>query len=493
MNAVKKILLLLCVFFIHATPVWASPECDKYTDCDTMVACELALQVETAIAGGTTDYNGAVARALNVSDNCKTYPDKFRKNIDITVSKTPLVTVVVNWDSVRSRMQYGDQANFTNDDHTLLAIIVDFLGPDTDAQEKFFQALATAYINANAQDETARLNDAFVLDFLGTDDNFNKYHSVIIDLTGTAVNEDLGIDINWDDVLTVVSNVLDTTLQQRGAIVCENNRSYQLGIDVAGWLATAVAAVATFYAGGAGGAAVATGRAAIGTGLKAAAKGVAKVGGKATSRKIIKAGIRTVGKDAMKRGALKTGVKNFVKAAGKNLANKWVALAATGAAVWGLGKKTTSTGTTIYSLLSSDLDKSFLNCHDLDHNEGCYTVCGDGKGGDDYLNKYALKPVLGKNYCVNPQDYALYEINPDGSRGKLMVYSISKHDELKTRLTQKVQESSESYGTLGMEHWGCDWNEDDIDMYFGAYVYDPDTLELTDEAMVIDDAMRLDN
>ena len=167
MNAVKKILLLLCVLFIHATPVWASPECDKYTDCDTMVACELALQVETAIAGGTTDYNGAVARALNVSDNCKTYPDKFRKNIDITVSKTPLVTVVVNWDSVRSRMQYGDQANFTNDDHTLLAIIVDFLGPDIDAEKKFFQALATAYINANAQDETARLNDAFVLDFLG--------------------------------------------------------------------------------------------------------------------------------------------------------------------------------------------------------------------------------------------------------------------------------------------------------------------------------------
>ena len=136
-----------------------------------------------------------------------------------------------------------------------------------------------------------------------------------------------------------------------------------------------------------------------------------------------------------------------------------------------------------------------MNCHDLDHNEGCYTVCGDGKGEDDYLNKYALKPVLGKTYCVNPGDYALYEIKPDGSRGDVLVYDDKHHNEIIKKIKASVVEKAWGgwYDWEWYPYKGCDWNEDDIDMYFGFYAYDPDTLEITKEGMVIDDAIRLDD
>lgn len=483
-----------------------SSECEKHTDCDTLVACELVLQAENAISGLSADYEGAVANAASYRQACSNYPDLFKKNIDTTISETPLLKLTIDWENVRKRMRHGEQGAFNNEELQLVQLIVDVIGPDTTSQKKFFESLATAYINANKNNETIHLDDAFVLDFLGTSDNFNKYRLVIRDLTGYTKEEDLGIDISWDDILTEISNVIDTSEQKRGIIVCENNRSYQFSIDAVGWIATAVAAVLTFYAGGAGGAAVAAGRAAIGTGLKASAKAVAKVGGKAAAKNMSKAGSKQLAKSAVKlglkspgktgllfkgwqnytgKGVLKTGAKNFVKTVGKNLKNKWTQLAAGGAALWALGEGTKSGGSPLYSLLSSDLDKEYLNCHDLDHNEGCYTVCGDGQA-NDFLNKYAFEPVLGKTYCVNPNDYALYEINPDGSRGNAMIFDSNKKTEILNKIKQHVQDQ-------GTRDFGCDYNEDDIDMYIGFFVYDPDTLEISTEAMVIDEAIRLDD
>lgn len=515
MKLIKKIFIgiIMLAFCQHMSFAAVSSECEKYTDCDMLVACELVLEAEKAIAGMTADYEGAVAAAVSYRQACSNYPDLFKKNIDTTISDNPPLKLTINWENVRKRMRHGEQGNFNGDDLQLVQIIVDILGPDTEAQKKFFEALATAYINANKADETARLNDAFVLDFLGTDDNFNKYRLVVRDLTGDVVNEDLGIDISWDAVLTEISNVLDQQEPKRGMIVCENNRSYQFLIDAAGWIVTAIAAIATFYAGGAGGAAVATGRAAIGAGLKASAKVIAKAGGKAAAKSMSKAGSKQLAKSAVKlglkanmrgwanyagKGVLKTGIKNFVKIAGQNLKNKWTKLAAGGAALWVLGKSTNSTSSTLYSLLSSDLDKEYLNCRDLDHNEGCYTVCGDGQA-NDYINKYALQPVLGKTYCVNPDDYVMYEINPDGSRGPALTFDGNKKTAILSRIKQHVQDKADSgeWKWRGfkshMEFWGCDWNEDDIDMYIGLFIYDPDTLEISTEAMAIDEAIRLDD
>lgn len=482
--------------FQHTSIAAISSECESYSDCDQLAACELVLQVENAIVGLGTDYEGAIARVASYKQACTNYADSFKSNIDVAVSEDPYVRLTINWDNVRKRQKYGEQGSFNNEDLKLVELIVNVLGPDTEGQKKFFEALATAYINANKADETVRLNDAFVLDFLGTDDNFNKYRLIVRDLTGESKEEELGIDISWDDVLTEISNVLDQMEGKRSIIICENNRSYQVGIDTVGWVITAVAAIATFYAGGAGGGAVAAGRAAIGAGLKASAKAIAKVGGKAAAKKMAKAGSKQLAKSAVKlgiitnmrgwtnyagKGVLKTGVKNFVKIVGQNLKKKWTALAASGAALWTIGKATTPTGSWLYSMLSSDLDKEYLNCRDLDHKEGCYTVCGDGTANDD-INSKALKPVLGKTYCVNPSDYVLYEINPDGSRGSVMSFDANKKSAVLSRIKQHVQDKG-----------NCDSNEDDIDIYIGRLVYDPDTLEISIEAMVIEEALRIDD
>ena len=418
---------------------------------------------------------------------------------DVVISENPNIRLTIDWDTVRARMHYGAQGGFTNTDLQVVSIIVDIFGPDTAAQQTFFNDLATAYVSANKSDQTARLDDAFVLNFLGEGDNLSKYKSAIIGLTGETVDEEFGIDVNWDDVLIEISQSMDTNMQMRGALLCENNRSIQAGIDIVGWGLTAAAAILTFYAGGAGGAAVTAGRAAIGAGLKTAAKGIAKVGGKTAAKRVSRTGGRMLAKSAIDlgmranmrgyanyagRGVLKTGIKNYVKTVGANLARKSVLFLDAGALVYQLGSNSNlakNASSTLYSLVESEPANDIINCQDVDHNEGCYTVCGDGMGGDDMNNK-VFNPILGKSYCVNESDYALYEINPDGSRGELLIMTREQWNKIKNTITTSVQDTGK-----------CDWNEDDIDMYAGFYIYDPDTLELSDQHMVIDDIIRIDD
>ena len=98
------------------------------------------------------------------------------------------------------------------------------------------------------------------------------------------------------------------------------------------------------------------------------------------------------------------------------------------------------------------------------------------------MNTKVFNPILGKSYCVNEADYALYEINPDGSRGDVLIMEKSQWDAVKNAINTSVKDTG-----------NCDWNEDDIDIYAGFYMYDPDTLEIsTDKAMAIDDAIRID-
>ena len=505
MNLLKKIFSVLVFSVFLCTGVRAddvSADCKQYTDCDALVACELYTEVERALSGMNTDYNGAVARAAKSLPNCANYPDKFKNNIDVVVSDTPQVRLTIDWSVVRQRMnetQSGDTTTTASADAELISYIVyQVFGPDNKAQEAFFTALAKAYIAANKADQTARLNDAFVIDFLGNGNNLEKYKSGLIGLTGTDKDTQLGIDVTWDDVLITVSDVLDTATAPRGALVCENNRSWQMGIDLVGWAATIVAAVLTFYSGGAGGVAVASGRAAVGAGLRAAAKGIAKFGGKATAKQVAKKGSKQLARSAIKlglkkdmrgwakykgKGVLKTGVKKYVKAVGANLKTKRAILANAGAAVYLIGgtvASNTAAGT-IYGLVESELSKDYVNCQDLDHNEGCYTVCGDGKGTDD-LNTKALKPVLGKTYCVNEKDYALYEITSSGGRGKPLRMTQAQWKTIKQKINSSVKDRG-----------NCDYNEDDIDMYVGFFMHDPDTLEASDQTLIIEDIIRLDD
>ncbi len=494
--------LIFTLFALTATPAMAalSPECSTFIDCDTVVACELVLEVERAASGQVADYDGAVVRAIKWHGTCAGYDDNFNKNLDIPALENPPIRISVNWDNVRMRVKSGDAGTFTAEDSQMVKDIVTVMRPDDKAQEQFFTALATTYVTMNKRDGSARLDDAFVLDYLGTDDNLNKYRGALITLTGETVNADLGIDVNWDDVLIEVSQVLDSTIQMRGAMVCENNRSLQWTLDAVTWAATAVAAIFTVYAGGAGGAAVAAGRAAVGAGLKTAAKAAAKVGGKVASkaaRSMARAGRNQIVKAAIKLtpgittraalnasagGLVKTGAKTFVKTAGANLVKKWGILTGLGlaGAIWQFGSHTGGWGTA-YSLVNSNETTDFINCQDLDHNEGCYTICGEGRG-TDLLNTAALVPVMGDAYCVDSADYSLHKINRDGSRGERLVMDKTQWTNVRTRIQKNVADKGK-----------CDWNEDDIDMYVGAYVYDPDTLEINTDAIIVDDVIRIDD
>lgn len=493
-----KLLRNLLMMFCLALPTGAfavSMGCESYaSDCDGLVACELYNSVVDAESGIAVDFNSTVARAIvGAAPKCDNYPDRFKRNIS---EKIGGITVAINWNQVRGIIKTGAASAGTAENAQIIDLIVRVLGPDTTEQETFFRALATAYVAANQADETSRLDDAFVINFLADNDpQLTRYKTTLGTLTGTVSEPDLGIDIDWDAILEEISEVMDQTMGKYSALVCENNRSYEGLIDAVGWIATAVAAVATFYSGGAGGAAVVAGRAALGAGLKASARALAKVGGKAAAKRLSRQGGKQLAKSAIKlgmkanmrgwqnyagKGVLRAGIKNYVKIVGNNLKNKWTALAAAGALIYqgstaGLG----------YSLISSDTDKEIVNCQDVDHNEGCYTVCGDSptgwKGQLDMLNANVLQPVMGKQYCVSETDYHLYEITSTGRQGAKLTMDAAQLQQVKANMS-KIQDKQP-----------CDWNEDDIDMYIGHFIYDPDTLNITDQAMIIEDIIRIDD
>ncbi len=470
--------------------------CEQFSDCDTRIACELYETFQNAQSGMAQDFNTPTAQAIIENPSCTNYPDKFKNNIDATIENTKLA---IDWNLVRDKIKNGINATgTTNGDadtitrEELIELYINALGPDTKEQEAFFKDLATQYVSASHSNDQIMLDDAFVLNMLSEGNTLNKYKKPLSELTGEQDIEDLNIFLNWDDILLAVSNVLDTTSKTYGAMVCENNRSWEGMIDAVGWIVTAVAAIATFYSGGAGGAAVAAGRAALGAGLKQAAKAAAKVGAKKLATKISKQGSKQLAKSAVKigmkknmrgwatytnkgniKGLVKGASKHFVKKVKANLKNKWTKLAAAGAIIY----QGANAGTG-YSLLSSDLDKEIVNCQDLDHNEGCYTVCGDGAANDD-LNAKVIKPATGRTACVGT-DYHLYELNGT-SKGKRFFFSAAEY--------KKMEPLIKSLKDTGK----CDWNEDDIDMYIGSFIYDPDTLEVTTDAIIIENAFRLDD
>ena len=176
MNLIKKILLIFTFILVPNIAISAVPsECTGYTDCDMLVACSLYDQIERAASGQVPDYDGAVADAASYRQTCSNYPDLFSQNIDVVINEQPQIRLTINWNSVRNRMRYGNQTGFESEDLRLVELIVSVLGPDTAAQQTFFTDLATQYVAANKRDQTARLDDAFVLDFLGDGDNVFKY------------------------------------------------------------------------------------------------------------------------------------------------------------------------------------------------------------------------------------------------------------------------------------------------------------------------------
>ena len=418
--------------------------------------------------------------------------------------------------------QNNNPNNLNAEDKEIIQAIVDFLNPQNQAERDFFTALATDYVTKEDKDNSLILDNSFVYNFLSENNNFEKYKNGLINLSGVAEYDDLKIYLDWDEILIQISTVLDATLRKHGALVCENNRSYQAGIDTALWVATAAAAIASF---GTGGVAVAGGRAAVGAGLKALAKGASKVGLKSAGKSMSKAGSKQLSKAALKtnfrtnlrgaaantfgtfgkNGTIRQTFKHIGKKAGQNLATKKSKLLLTGAITGAIYetagkpiiangiKKKNGTAGTLYSLVASDISTEIINCQDLDYGEGCYAVCGYGNTNDD-LNEKVFKPILGQTYCVNESDFTLYNTQ---TKKPLMLNEEQFRNvinKLKTEVADKGQNKN-VWKTLTNQkngHHGCDWNEDDIDMYFGTYIYDPDTMEPSSH-LIMEEVVRLDD
>jgi len=285
------------------------------------------------------------------------------------------------------------------------------------------------------------------------------------------------------------------------------------------WVGTVIAAVASF---GSGGVAAASGRAALGTGLKALAKGVSAIGLKSAGKSLSKTGGKQIVKGAVKAGLKKnmTGwtlpavqkkaARDIAKKAGENLATKRGMLLATGAVTGTIyetvGSSAIASNQTpvkkdfsskaagvLYSWIESGESIEIINCQDLDYGEGCYAVCGHDKPDDD-LNTKVFKPILGHNYCVSEKDFTLYDMET----GKPLMMDSAQYVKVTQKIRSDVAEKGkvrDAWKTItnqkGGRH-GCDWNEDDIDMYFGSYIYDPDTFEPSSN-MIIEEVIRVDD
>lgn len=140
----------------------------------------------------------------------------------------------------------------------------------------------------------------------------------------------------------------------------------------------------------------------------------------------------------------------------------------------------------VYSWLSSDLNTEVMNCSDLDKGEGCYLTCSEALAAPtDMLNTKVFKPIFGKNLCVDEETYVLREITSGlPVPGDVFITTQDKWEQAKSVIISKVKDKRP-----------CDWNEDDIDMYIAAPLYDPSTLRPGNGGVhgAIIDVQRLDD
>jgi hypothetical protein len=406
-------------------------------------------------------YKKSAYQTINVKnayDWCKEHPgSKECKEYEESQNRTAENNKTNNQSQQNKPTQTTTTKKPTNKEQRAdAAEIVKLLQPANKDQEFFFTSLAADYVDEKSKNASLILDNQFLYDFFSSNSNvdrINTFKAGLQNLESKQPTKAPNIDIDWQEAVTKISTLLDDNKKLYGAMVCENNRSYEVGIEAALWTITAAAAVATFYAGGAGGA----GTAAAGTAAKV--------------------GIKTLAKAALKH-AVKTGLK-------------WAILAAAGAIIiqtkgsWNYLKtdvnKTSfakSSAGLLYSLVDSEPRTDIVNCQGLDvaDRKKCYSVCGYPGAPNDELNEKVLSKVMGTRYCVSAEDFTLYDIN---TRKPLMMTS-----EQYKQVIDKL--------ALIKDKGGCDWNEDDVDMFTGRYIYDPNTMEPS-SYLLIEKVDRLDD
>lgn len=143
----------------------------------------------------------------------------------------------------------------------------------------------------------------------------------------------------------------------------------------------------------------------------------------------------------------------------------------------------------IYSFVESGFNPQVMNCTNTDGGEGCYTSCTKDSlnAPADDLNTKVFKPIFGKTLCIDEENnYVLREIQKSGLpvAGDVFMATNDKWEQAKQKIQSEVADKGK-----------CDWNEDDIDMYIGAPLYDPSTLMPSDNGAtgLLIDGIRIDD
>ena len=369
-------------------------------------------------------------------------------------------------------------------------------------------------------------------------------------------DEELGfiIDLDWDYIIEEVAAALTLSSNYRNFFICENNRPFQVGIEATLWVATAVAAI---YSAGSGGAAVQGARAAVtqsaknlvgigvrkgvrtavaetaarragldvaaATAEKAAARAAVRTAaadfnrnsavvfakgqlrGRRASKSTLRAQLehlsrtstvptrRTAAQDALRL------LDNFTSAsARRRAANATLrqAAAATKALNQAMARFAISTPiaaaggiATVYSFVESGFNPQIMNCIKIRQGSGCYLSCKESLGSPtDDLNTKVFKPIFGKNLCVDEDSgFILREIQSQGlpiPGDAFILKDATKWDQAKQTIKQQVADKG-----------NCDWAARDVDLYVGAPLWDPSTLEPQDDGVVglLIDGIRIDD
>jgi hypothetical protein len=350
---------------------------------------------------------------------------------------------------------------------------------DEQCMEIFFTDLVTDYWKKVMKDDSRDedLDETYVFNFLENSvvDNVVP-ENYLCALKAIKKESDNGID--WSIVKTQFSNVLDEINTRQGALICQNNRVWQVGAEGIIWIGTVIAAVFSF---GSGGVAVQAGKVALKVLLKNVARTVAKAAGKKTARAVSKAAIKKGMGIAAKSAYKKITASIFTKVAAMGIAT---------GAVWFDGSlggtESGNYATVFYSLLESDTDNEIINCHHLFNNK-CYRVCGAESSwpASDDLNTKAFIKILGFPVCASEEKtdkYSLHKMNKDGTKGEILNISAEKMGQIAIKIAKEVGDKGE-----------CDWKANDIDMYIGVFLHDPSTLEQSTAVMPIIQIVRVDD
>jgi len=82
--------------------------CEKYTDCDSLVACNMYGAFLNAQSGLTTDFNSATATAISALPQCRNFADEFAKDISDTIDN---VKIEISWAKVKGLIKNDDSGS----------------------------------------------------------------------------------------------------------------------------------------------------------------------------------------------------------------------------------------------------------------------------------------------------------------------------------------------------------------------------------------------